>query len=245
MSKKIFLLRGLIRETAHWGNFLDIVKTIPDYDIETMQIPGTGELYNDISPNQMEQIVESMRSQFLEKKGDENIIVAISLGGMISTCWLKKYPNDFKKAILINSSLKGISPLLHRLKPKSVLTVAKCFLTDDLKKRERLILNMVSNNHINDENILGDWVKIQKERPVHKQSAINQIKAALTFTPPINKPNIPIKIITSKADRMVSYKCSQNIAKRWNAPIAIHQTAGHDIPIDEPVWLKDEIKAFL
>jgi len=43
----------------------------------------------------------------------------VSLGGMVAAHWSSKYPEDFKKVVLINSSMSGLSPLRHRALPKN------------------------------------------------------------------------------------------------------------------------------
>jgi len=49
-------------------------------------------------------------------------------------------------------------------------------------------------------------------------------------------------ILTSKADRLVSYKCSEQISKLWNCPVHYHQEAGHDLPLDDAAWVIERIK---
>jgi hypothetical protein len=35
------------------------------------------------------------------------------------------------------------------------------------------------------------------------------------------------------------------IARRWNCPIAIHPTAGHDLPLDDGVWIAKQVHDWL
>ena len=103
----IFLLRGLVREKEHWGEFVTLVKTsFPQAQIFTPEIPGVGEFYQQVSPSSFKLMVEFMRNNYQQHFHTENtnIIMALSLGGMIAREWMELYPHDFKKSILVNTS---------------------------------------------------------------------------------------------------------------------------------------------
>lgn len=194
----------------------------------------------------MDQMVEQMREKFLlhHRPGEESIVVSISLGGMIAGKWIKSYPEDFKRAILMNSSFRGLSPLHHRLKPQAYPYL---FIVPFLKgrKKEAAILNLVSNHPQVFEETLKSWEKIQKERPVSFPNAMRQLFAASTCKLVDFTPNIPVLILASSMDRLVSVNCSRAIAKKWKARIIEHPTAGHDISCDDPEWIVDKMKDFL
>jgi len=40
----------------------------------------------------------------------------------------------------------------------------------------------------------------------------------------------------------VNVKCSRAIAQKWNVPITEHPTGGHDLSVDDPSWIAQEIK---
>jgi len=244
----IFLLRGLVREKAHWGIFVqELEAAFPSDSIITPEIQGVGQFVDTVSPNNLEDMVDFMRAQFISQieSGEECILIAMSLGGMIARLWMEKYPKDFTKSILINTSFKGISPLHERLKPLSMLNFFKIFLTPSIAKRERAIIKMVSNNDTDHESIIKDWIAIQKKRPVKRISFINQIKAAMTFTPPLSKPDTELLVLASKNDRLCNYKSSIKLHKRWGGKLSVNQNAGHDLPLDDSPWVITEIQTWL
>jgi len=245
-QKHFFLFRGLIREAEHWANFPAFLKAEhPGCEITLIDIPGAGAYFRSSSPLTVKGMVEEMRKVYLEKclPQQECILVAISLGGMIAGQWMKSHPEDFKRAILINTSYGGYSGLFERLKPAALAYLLK---VPALKGRakEAHILRLVSNHKNVFDETLNIWEKIQKDRPVSLSNTIRQLAAGGTFRIGDFVPKIPVLILASKEDRMVSVNCSRAIAKKWNAPILEHPTAGHDLSADDPKWIVQKIKEF-
>jgi hypothetical protein len=57
------LLRGLARESRHWGAFiLQLQATFPDAKITLLDLPGTGCYYQDSSPNSISEITHQVRA---------------------------------------------------------------------------------------------------------------------------------------------------------------------------------------
>lgn len=243
-QKHFYLFRGLIREKGHWNHFIThLAQTFPEAKISTIDIPGAGEYFQSSSPLSIKGMVEQMRPDYLKLKSehDDCHLIAISLGGMIALEWLKLFPQDFNAATLINTSYGGVSPLFERLKPSALGFLLKVPLLKGRQKEARII-NLISNKKDVFEETLNLWEKIATERPVSLENTLRQLMAAAFFNVGDFKPNIPIHILGSTSDRMVSVKCSQAIAKKWNLPISEHPTAGHDLTTDEPEWTAKQIK---
>lgn len=245
----IFLLRGLVRERKHWDWFKSYIDdSFPNSNIILLEIPGVGQSFETTSPDNFEDMIDYMRNQHVDLLGkdQENILIAMSLGGMIARVWLDLYPSDFKQLVLINTSFKGVTPLIERIRPLSILRFLKIFFTSSIEMREKQILEMVSNNRTEREKLLKSWVEIQKQRPVKRASFINQIKAALTSKVSIEVPKgVNILIIAAKGDRLCNYKSSIRLNEAWGGELQIHETAGHDLPIDDPAWLVRTIKDWI
>lgn len=246
---KIVLLRGLVREKAHWGEFVPFLKeNFPESEIITPEIQGVGEYVDQITPNNFEDMIHFMRHNIADqlKDSQENILFAMSLGGMIARQWIENYPEDFQRVILVNTSFKGINPLFNRLKPLSVINFLKIFLSPSIESRERSIVKMVSNNSEHHEHIIKNWIEIQKQRPVKRKSFINQIQAALSFSPQKNWPEkIKLMILTGAKDRLCDYRSSLQLNEKWGGELHIHPEAGHDLPIDAPEWIVKNIKEWI
>lgn len=248
MSYSFVLLRGLIREAGHWGPFLhDLQEQFPEATIACIDIPGAGVRYRDPSPLSMAEIVKTMRADFLRLKlpADRPVaLVAISLGGMIAAQWLQDHPKDFQAVVLMNTSYGNLSPIWQRLQPKAFQLLLKVPLLKGVPKEHR-ILEVVSNRQDKYQQVAEMWGKIAAQRPVSLQNTFRQLFAAARFKTAVRKPSMPVLLLSSLQDRMVSVECMRTIAKAWKLPTVDHPTAGHDLPTDEPRWTAEQIHRFI
>jgi pimeloyl-ACP methyl ester carboxylesterase len=134
-TKHLFFLRGLIRESGHWDGFTERVQAaLPDVEIRTFDLPGAGNRCRDRSPTSIGEMVGAMRPAFLEARGDENYLFAISLGAMVGIQWMHDHPEDWQGAILGNTSLKGLSPFHQRLLPKNYGRILRMLRAGEAEK---------------------------------------------------------------------------------------------------------------
>ncbi len=244
----LFLLRGLVREKAHWGSFIrDLEEAFPGDRILTPEIPGVGAYHGQTSPDNFDEMIDFMREPFAAHftSGEENLLLAMSLGGMIARRWMERFPDDFRKVILANTSFKGLNPLHHRLRPASMLRFIRIFFTPGREQRERAIVRLVSNDPADHEKIVREWVEIQSKRPVSRKSFMNQIKAALTFRPTLTRPEVDLLVLAGGGDRLCDPRSAKKIHQTWGGKLVIHPTAGHDLPLDDAPWIIDQIADWL
>lgn len=238
------LIRGLMREADHWGDF---PKELGAQDgvgrVVCLDLAGVGTESSRVFLPSIKQAVEDLRSRFKnhehDKDDEEWGILGISLGGMIAMQWVSDHPYDFKKIVVMNSSSKEL-PVWKRLTLPSIAVTLECFMEKDLVKREKKIIDMVSNLRKNDLKLIDSWIKIAQKNEFSKLNAVNQLTAASIFKLP-KKIKTPMLVLTSRADRMVNHECSKYIAEKFNAPIKIHPSAGHDIAVDDSKWLTEQI----
>lgn len=243
-QKHFYLIRGLIREKGHWGSFLSHLKAqFPTAKITTIDIPGAGDYHTSSSPLSIRGMVEEMRRDYLKHKvkDEDSHLIAISLGGMISVEWMKHHPKDFHRATLINTSFGGISPVYHRLLPTALLFLLKVPTLKGRRKESRILELVTNHPHIFEET-LDMWEEINNLRPVSLTNTLRQLLAGATFSVGDFSPPIPIALLASTRDRMVSVECSRKIAKKWNLPLTEHPTGGHDLTVDDPEWVAGKIK---
>lgn len=236
------LIRGLMREVGHWGDFPEKLATMSQGQVVCLDLPGVGTESERLFIPHVKQAMEDLRSRFNSKEldvGEDWGILGISLGGMIAMQWVHDYPADFKRIVIINSSARDFAPW-KRLTPSSMKTVFELFFEEDLVRREKKIIDMTVNLRKNDLKLIDSWVKIAQRSKFSRLVAVNQLAAAAQFSLP-SKIKIPMLVLASRADRMVNYKCSEQIAKKYNATIKIHPTAGHDIAVDDASWVIEQI----
>ncbi|SJM94101.1 Hydrolase or acyltransferase-like protein (fragment) [Crenothrix polyspora] len=52
-------------------------------------------------------------------------------------------------------------------------------------------------------------------------------------------------LLSSQKDHLVSPECSIAIQRRWQLDLATHPWAGHDLCLDQPLWVIDKIKRWV
>lgn len=232
------LIRGLIREQRHWGDFIPILqRQFPDSEIIALDIPGNGCLHHQTSPNNISAYTDSLRQQ-LSKKDNINLI-ALSMGGMVALDWMTRFPTEIKSAVLINTSVRPHSAFFHRLRWQIYPDIFK-MLWHTAEQIEQQILDLTSNTYNNNDELLKQWQIWRKQNPVSKTSALNQLIASAKFSAQ-TKPLHPTLIVASKKDLLVNYCCSQKLQQLWKTDYQEHETAGHDLPLDDPQWLTQVI----
>lgn len=239
------LLRGLARQKLHWGDFPEQLSTRPYADeVLCIDLPGTGEYNDTISPPSIKKIAIFVREKWLQKKKElpqgKWSLLTPSMGGMIALEWAKLYPKDFENMVLINSSAADLSPFYKRLRPWAFLNLAKTpFMFSD-KKREESILKVISSFGPSLKHVALEWAEISASSPMTITNLVNQLLAASRFKSP-DYISPFLLILASRQDKMVHPKCSEELAKRFKAPIAYHDEAGHDLPLDDPDWVLTQV----
>ncbi len=241
-NQHFVLIRGLLREARHWGMFTaSLQQQFPEATISTPDIPGNGKMHHATSPTTIAEMTEVLRAQVVTKYPVR--IVALSMGGMIAIDWMMRYPHEVEAAVLINTSARPFSPFYHRLRWTIYPQIMK-MIVHSAAQRESDILRLTSNRHSHDHKLLESWQQWQQQNPVSTVSARNQFLAAVNFSIAA-KPQQPILIVTSRADRLVDFRCSLKLAQTWGTDYMQHETAGHDLPLDEPEWLANALKQWL
>lgn len=238
------LLRGLTRERAHWGDFPDRLRErLPARRIVALDLPGNGVHHALASPTRIDAMGAWCRAQ-LRAQGiaPPHALLAMSMGAMVALDWAQRAPSSLAGCVLINTSLRPFSPWHQRLRPQrigSLLRIALLAASD--VERERLILRMTSHHCADAAAVIATWARVRAERPVSRANALRQLWAAARYRAPAATPSVPLLVLASARDALVDVRCSQRLAERWGVPIAIHPSAGHDVPLDDAAWVIDQV----
>lgn len=243
----VLLLRGLTREKSHWGNFLPKLKrNFPNSVVFCLDLPGTGSENKRSSPRSVAGITDDLRARWRENfskaKLEDWVCVGHSLGGMVALDWQYRYPKDFTGVVTLNTTSRGFSPFYQRAQPGALQYFVRIALERKLKERERKILNLVSNDHQNDEKIISEWVGFATERPIERFTPVNQLIAAMSFK--AREAKVPLFFLASSADRLADYRCSVELQRGLGGEFRLHESAGHDMAIDDPDWVVDQLTDF-
>ncbi|CAG1019832.1 hypothetical protein BURC_04750 [Burkholderiaceae bacterium] len=242
------LLRGLTRESRHWGGFAQTLREqVPDARLVPLDLPGNGRLNALRTPRSVEEMAEFARAE-LRRQGvaPPYHVLAMSLGAMVTVAWSRDHPQELAACVLINTSLRPFSPFTHRLRPASAVTLLRLMLlarTD--REWEETILRMTSRHRERHPAVLDDWLAWRRENPVARANALRQLLAAARFRAPLAKPEPPMLILASAQDALVDPRCSRQLASRWGVAIAEHASAGHDLPLDDGPWVAAQVRDWL
>lgn len=245
LSADWLFLRGLGRHGKHWGDFPKLFQErFASARVHLADLAGNGTEAQRESFLQVLSYVDDLRARLqpLPEKGFA--LFAMSLGGMVASAWARAYPEEVRALVLVNSSAKDAGPFWQRLRARNYLEVIRLFRESaNIELRENVILKITAPT----------LSPAEREDLAHRYSAmrtttphnfIRQIMAASQYYLP-TRPDVPILVLAANGDRLVDYRCSKQIAQKWNAPIAIHPGEDHDLPLTEPHWVLDEIQKFL
>jgi pimeloyl-ACP methyl ester carboxylesterase len=242
------LLRGLARESRHWGDFVPLLQSaFPEARITLLDLPGTGCFYQQTSPSSIKAITDSVRRHALNNGLLQQpvTILALSLGAMVAWEWMRRYPEDICGAALMNTSFADVSPFYQRLRWQSYRNFIALAMTRNLHKRESGILQLTSNRRTQRKQITNAWEKIQTERPISLKNSVRQMIAAASYRPGDIKPRQPVLLLNGLGDRLVAPACSESIHKKWQLELRRHLWAGHDLTLDDGAWVVSQLKDWL
>ena len=244
------LLRGLARETRHWGEFpARLSARLAGARLVAVDLPGNGALHRQKSPLRVAQMAASARAQLAARGvGGPYHLLAMSLGAMVAIDWASRYPDEIAGAVLINTSLRGVSPPHHRLRPAAGARLLRLAFAAGDADRERTILALTSRQARNAPAaaaLVERWTALRRQAPVSPRNALRQLLAAACYRPPATGPSVPLLLLSSLGDALVDPRCSQRLAERWGVAHAVHPYAGHDLPLDDGAWVAQRIARWL
>ena len=237
------LLRGLARESGHWGGFVDQLQAaLPAARIVALDLPGTGHLRHQASPLRVEAIAARCQDVLRALGASPPYhLLGMSLGGMVAAHWILSRPDDVAAGVLINSSLRPLSPWAQRLRPAAWGPLLRAMVDADGRAAEARILSVTSNVPEARRQALGRWTELRDQRPVGAANALRQLVAAARYRIPDGRPAVPMFLLCSGRDRLVDARCSQALARHWKCRLAVHPTAGHDLALDDPAWVVEQV----
>lgn len=244
------LLRGLTRETRHWGAFPQMLQTaLPDAantPIAAIDLPGNGARHAQRSPGRIEAFAADCRDEAraLGLRPPYHLL-AMSLGAMAAVAWADAHPEEIAGCVLINTSLRPFSPFHQRLRPASYATLLRLALPLGHRAHEAGVLALTSRRAGEHLPILADWQAWRRENPVALSNALRQLAAAARYRAPVSAPDTSLLILASRKDALVNPACSRRLASAWHATYAEHPSAGHDLPLDDGPWVAEQVRRWL
>jgi pimeloyl-ACP methyl ester carboxylesterase len=169
-------------------------------------------------------------------------VLGLSLGGMVAAEWALSQPQELAWCVLVNTSMRPCGAFHERLRPGSWPGLLRVLCARSAAEAERRILQMTNTRVAALQPVVDHWVAIRRARPVSSANALRQLVAAARYRLPPSRPRMPVLVLAGAGDRLVNPLCSQRLAARWGCTIALHPQAGHDLPLDDPQWVCDEVR---
>jgi predicted alpha/beta hydrolase family esterase len=84
--------------------------------------------------------------------------------------------------------------------------------------------------------LLQDWLAYQSQYPVARANALRQLLAPARYHAPRMRPDPSMRVLASLQDRLVDYRCAQQLADHWVLACYRYPAAGHDLVLDDDAW---------
>jgi pimeloyl-ACP methyl ester carboxylesterase len=242
------LLRGLTRESRHWGTFPQhLGEAFDGARVICLDLPGNGKLNHLASPRSVEAMADYCHAE-LSNRGIVSPcrVLAMSLGAMVAVAWADRYPGEVAAAVLISTSLRPFSPFYRRLRPANYPRLLRLFGPKSSDRElETAILETTTRLVPDPAAVIGQWLQWRRENPVSPRNALSQLLAAARYRAPRMRPIERLLLLAGARDALVDMRCSLQLAIQWEAPIAVHPTAGHDLPLDDAGWVLAQLRLWL
>lgn len=240
------LLRGLTRERAHWGAFVDeLALADPGARVVAVDLPGAGALWRQRCPLRVEAMVQACRLQLeATDAAPPYVLFGLSLGAMVTLAWAVAEPAEVEACVLVNSSLRTLNPPWQRLRWRRLPRLLALLATRDPWWAERAILGLTSSKPEQHVDVVAEWVTVRTNRPVSAGNALRQLIAAARVEQP-GPPTAPVLVLRSAGDMLVDPRCSLAIAAALGADLLTHPDAGHDLPLDAGRWTATSAAAWV
>lgn len=242
------LLRGLTRESRHWGDFArQLGDAFPGAPVICLDLPGNGKLNAMESPPSVEAMADWCHAAVARLGiAAPCRVLAMSLGAMVAVAWAQRHSGDVAAAVLINTSLRPFSPFYQRLRPANYPRLLRLFgAKPGERELETAILEMTTRLQPDPAAVIEQWLQWRRQNPVSRRNALRQLLAAARYRAPRERPLERLLLLASARDALVDRRCSLQLAAQWNAHIIVHPAAGHDLPLDDAAWVLAQIERWL
>jgi pimeloyl-ACP methyl ester carboxylesterase len=240
------LLRGLAREQRHWHEFRDLFAARMGANVHCVDVAGSGTEHVVLprpSVYWMARDIARRAPALAERRAGERwSLVGLSLGGMLALELCRWFPLQIEAAMIINSSSR-LTSAAARLRPGAALRLARAASLSDPLRREQSILALSSALPEAERTLYARRAaEFARDAPPSRWSVVAQLLAAGCFVPPERGAlRARLGFVCSRGDRLVSPRCTHDLAARFGSVADEHPWAGHDLPLDDPVWLCEHI----
>jgi pimeloyl-ACP methyl ester carboxylesterase len=237
-------LRGLGRERRHWFEFPRRLAECLGAQAHTVDLPGMGERRGEPDRYSVADIARDVRQRLGEHARESPWgVLGVSLGGMVAISLAAQWPSGVSHVVAVNSSSR-LSSTRERLRPAALAQLFRALVWLAPEARERCLYALTTNSPEQD---VVRWAMQAAEfgldQPARGGALVCQLVAGARFFPRAIVQ--PVLVLSGAGDRLVSPACSLALARHLGAAHKLHPTAGHDLPLEDPDWVLEQMRVWL
>ncbi|MDF3837819.1 alpha/beta hydrolase, partial [Cupriavidus basilensis] len=175
------LLRGLTRETRHWGALPGMLETTAGIGpVVMLDLPGNGVETAAQAPANVAAMVDFVRERARGRGlASPYRLLAMSLGAMVAAEWAHRYPREIGALMLINTSMRPFCGVTQRLPPRNWPALLGMALRwHDADFCERTVHRLTCSTSAALAADVAAWSSIRASAPVSRTNALRQLWAA-------------------------------------------------------------------
>lgn len=238
------LLKGIKMDARHWGKFPAELQRSPHVQYAVaMDPPGAGGQNHQGTPSKIASITAEIRGRWLAHRNANPgpwSIAGLSLGGMIAMSWAEQWPEDFANVVLVNTSAGDLNPPWNRFSFKQLPNLAKAARTQDDEALLRILCQQLDDEGLRD--VARQFAQFQVDQPIQPRTVLKQLLAGHRFKAPASLQP-PVLILAGAQDQLVDPRCSLALSQRLRAELRVHPHAGHNLSLDAPAWLVQQLES--
>jgi pimeloyl-ACP methyl ester carboxylesterase len=245
------LLRGLAREQRHWHEFRQLCcERWGAERVHVLDVAGVGTEHRRTPRPSLEWLARDVAQRVPAFSAPDGVdgpwsVLGLSLGGMIALELCRLFPRRLRSGVIVNASSR-LTSSPARLRPGAAIGLVRASLSRDPVRREELVLGLTSAlpelDRLRYARLAAEFTR---DAPTARWSVLAQLLAAVRFVPP-RRHEIAARLlfVCAREDRLVNPRCTRDLAAWYGAESDEHDWAGHDLALDDPLWLCDRIERF-
>lgn len=245
------LLRGLAREQRHWHDFRRLVsERLGAERVHLLDVAGVGTEHRRTPWPSLAWLARDVARRLPALSAPSGAaeawgVLGLSLGGMIALELCRQFPRRIERGVIVNASSR-LTSSTARMRPGAAIALLRAFTARDPVRREQLVLGLTSAlpelDRLRYARLAAEFTR---DAPTSRWAVSSQLLAAARFVPP-GQQQLAARLlfVSARDDRLVNPRCSRDLAAWYGAPSCEHDWAGHDLALDDPLWLCERVERF-
>ena len=241
------LLRGLAREQRHWHEFRTLLaERVGAERVHLLDVAGTGSEHARWPRPSVDWMAADVARRWSALasvgQGRDWGVIGLSLGGMIALELCQKLPDRIAHAVIINASSRA-TPRRARLRAAAAVGLARAAFSADAVQRELRILSFTSALPLAERTRYARLsAEFDRDGRPSAWTVLAQLAAAARFSAPAHSSVAArLLFVCSRNDALVQPRSSHDLAAWYGAVCDEHPWAGHDLALDDPLWLCERV----